>query len=524
MPNAGTITVGMVASTRQWTAGINRAKKDLDGFKGYLASSAKQVGAAFAGVVSVQALKSGLSELKSTLLDIDDLATQALKLGTTARDLDAMRFAAELLDTSTSALEKSMLRMGRSIYDAREGSKEQKVAFDQLGLSLDSLLSMKPADQFSAIASSLSRVSNETLQAALAQKVFGKGGAELLPIIRSGIAEFDKLRAEALATNAVLGDTTAAERFDEAHKRMQTEARRLREELAINAEPFAETWLRGMTRISQAVRGVDQDIKNLRIAGAAAQLTGPAKELFDLRIKEKQLKDLLAGQDPRSAAIDKYQSQLKELRKEIDRILNPQTYIQQRSSEDFLNQWRATLGTNTPFRDAFKSFKDLVKVGKSSFEDLARAGDVAAFKVGAAWREQHREYLANLKAEADAIRESIKSASMLFDDELARVGELVKAGALSVGDARKYLTDQADQLGLNGSSGPPSISSADIAGSASAANAIAEAIARARQPESQTDDIQKRIEKAVNDANKESEKQTKLLKDIKDNLSFSSTP
>jgi hypothetical protein len=101
-----------------------------------------------------------------------------------------------------------------------QGTNASADALKQLGIDYTSLQGMKPEDQFMMVAEALSRVSDASRRAALAQEVFGRSGTRMLPLINEGAAGIAKLRAEVAGTDfaaaAVNGDA-----FNDAMQRLQ---------------------------------------------------------------------------------------------------------------------------------------------------------------------------------------------------------------------------------------------------------------------------------------------------------------
>lgn len=527
----------MVANTKQWSKGIDRAKKDLDGFKSHVASSAKEIGAAFATIYSANRIA---TDIASAARALDDLDTSALKLGIATKELNAFRVAADLADVGVSGLEKSLVRMQKSIVDANSGSKVAADALAALNLNASDLIAMSVDKQFATIAGAIHNVNNQAQQTALAMDLFGKSGADLLPIFKSGSDKFSEFLAQGQKVSTSITQSTiqSAGELDNALKihsatidnflrsdvmadfyeamKMPVEwltalvdvstatfngEARAFELKPVNTEDFTGTqkWLKSLigesNRVATEIMRIDESLRNNPFSDAAR------KQITDeLTALERQFSALGMQIDIASMRMDEFN------RAKADAI-------QSKSTEEFLDSWRATLGTGggTPFRDAIDSFKGFAKQGKDAFDSLIRQGDVAAYRIGEAFRTQHREYMAGLKEEADAIRESIKSIDELFGDEMDRAAELVAAGQLSSTDAKKYLMQRADAFGLNGEkfSVPGGISNADIAGSAGAVNSIVEAIARSRGGSDDTEDIQKRIESRLEKLERQAEKQTK---------------
>ena len=116
----------------------------------------------------------------------DEVQKLSEKTGFSTESLSELRHAAELSGTSLQGLESGIKVMQRSLYDASQGLSTATDALDSLGLSYEELASLSPEEQFKAITNALADVEDESLKSALAQKVFGRAGTDLLPMLAQG--------------------------------------------------------------------------------------------------------------------------------------------------------------------------------------------------------------------------------------------------------------------------------------------------------------------------------------------------
>lgn len=130
----------------------------------------------------------------------DNLNTLSAKTGIGTQSLQKYKYAADLVDVSVDTIAKSNKRLGKSAYDAANGSKSQAEAFDKLGVSVtnsDGTLRDRDAI-FQDTISALGKMTNETERDALAQQLMGKAASELNPLIEDG-GETYKMVADTLS-------------------------------------------------------------------------------------------------------------------------------------------------------------------------------------------------------------------------------------------------------------------------------------------------------------------------------------
>lgn len=131
--------------------------------------------------------------------------------GMATEALSKLRFAGEQSEVEFGTLTMALGRMMRSAYDASQGTGEAADSWRALGIDVrDASGNLKDGGVlFGEIAGKIAGMTNPTEKAALAMRVFGRGGAQLLPLLNegaAGIEEFGK-RAEELG---IVLDTEAA--------------------------------------------------------------------------------------------------------------------------------------------------------------------------------------------------------------------------------------------------------------------------------------------------------------------------
>lgn len=145
----------------------------------------------------------------------DELQKMAGRTGVAVEALSGLKFAAEQSGTSLQTVEKGILKMNQAVLQVSRGSKNFIETFDKLGLSLENLKGLSPDEQFKLIADRLRAIEDPGLRAALAMQIFGKAGAEMLPMIMQGSAGIDALikKAEELGIVMSTEDANAAAKF-----------------------------------------------------------------------------------------------------------------------------------------------------------------------------------------------------------------------------------------------------------------------------------------------------------------------
>ena len=224
MSAIGKVSAIFTASTSGLTAGVKAASSSVRSLKGDtagLASSMRALvainGAQLFGSIASSAASGvrGLLSFAQGQADIIDNASKlSARLGFTYSEFAGLSLAADLAGVSMEMIGKATQKSEIAFAKAASGSKTATAAFASLGLSVEQLNSMSAAERFGAITDAISALPTEAQRAAASVEIFGKAGAELLPLFSGGAGGIAAARAEAdrlgLALSDVQGQTVEA--------------------------------------------------------------------------------------------------------------------------------------------------------------------------------------------------------------------------------------------------------------------------------------------------------------------------
>lgn len=169
-----------------------------------------QIKGAVAAYASIEGIRAGIGLLQESAERIDNLANTSAQLGESVPNIQSFRYAlAQMANIEPEAADQALVRMTRTLGQARSGSKEAAEAFANLGLDINQLAAMSPTQQFQAIADAIAGIEDPTQRAAAAVKLFGKEGTSLLPIFNEGAGAVAGMMAEAEALGLTLSQADA---------------------------------------------------------------------------------------------------------------------------------------------------------------------------------------------------------------------------------------------------------------------------------------------------------------------------
>jgi hypothetical protein len=190
------IKIGMQGSA-EVAAGLRSISDASSKLKGMLAG----VGAAIAGAAGLAAL--GQAAVNTAKLG-GELSDLAARTGISARALITLRQAFNDAGAGADSVGSTINRLQKTIYEAATAGGAASDAIVDLGLSTAALTKLAPEEQFSQVAAAISKIENPAQRSAAAMAIFGKSGAELLPLFADGGA-LDAARTALGALPDVLG-------------------------------------------------------------------------------------------------------------------------------------------------------------------------------------------------------------------------------------------------------------------------------------------------------------------------------
>lgn len=259
--NFGRVNVSITASTGGLTAGLSRATKTMTGFASKVTSTLNPLRmlsnvaqSTFGQLAMFSMARSAVNTLtgmaSAAAENVDVQSKLSRRLGTTYGELAGLKMAGDLAGVGIETIGAAMTKADVAMQKAAGGSKSAQAAFATLGLTAEQLQGMSSADRFEAIASSISGLETPAQRAAAAVALFGRSGAQLLPLFEGGADGIRRAREEAQAFGLALTNAQGQ-----------------------NIEEMNDSF----TRVYSAIQGVVQQV----VAHLAPAITAIAKQFTD---------------------------------------------------------------------------------------------------------------------------------------------------------------------------------------------------------------------------------------------------
>ncbi len=217
----GTLFVEYRATADKYLADLKQMAKDSKEFERTLkplVDHAKNLGIGFS--IAGAAINTALIGAAKVAANFGDaLDETAEKTGVTVENLGRLKYAAEQNDSSFEGLSTGLKFLSKNLFEAATGGKEQSKIFAALGIATKSATgAIRPAnDVLTDLSGIFSKLPNGAEKTALALKIFGKAGQDLIPFLNQGPEGLKKLGDEAERMGVVV-DAASAKLGDEFNK------------------------------------------------------------------------------------------------------------------------------------------------------------------------------------------------------------------------------------------------------------------------------------------------------------------
>lgn len=217
------LVIKLSADSAVLRADFDKARKHAESFTSSLTSAFSRLGGVIAGVFSAGALA---AMVKQAAQFGEEISLAAQRTGMATEQISALRFAAGQSNIEFSNLQNSLARLSKNIAGFGKDSDAAHRALKALGVSArDSSGQFVPLHGLLLnIADKFSQASDGGSKAAIAMALFGKSGAELIPLLNAGAAGIARLEARAKDLGVVLDAQAAsgAELFNDELQALQT--------------------------------------------------------------------------------------------------------------------------------------------------------------------------------------------------------------------------------------------------------------------------------------------------------------
>lgn len=216
----GALRVVLGADTASFESGLKKASSEASKFSASFAKVATIGAAAFAGLAAGVGVA-----VKGMIDEADKLSKASQKIGVPIEDLHALKIAADLADVSFEALSKGLVKLSKNMADAAlKPTGDAADAFKALAIDVKNADgTLKNSSQvLEEVSVAFAGAKDGAAKTAIAIKLFGKAGADLIPLLNEGKEGIAKTREEMQRLGLVLDNQTgkSAQEFNDNLRRL----------------------------------------------------------------------------------------------------------------------------------------------------------------------------------------------------------------------------------------------------------------------------------------------------------------
>jgi len=363
MATAGSIVVDLLMRTGSFETDSKRAEKRLRELQKTAVSAGKAIGVGLAAVATGAAVMA-----KQAIDAADDMDELAQKAGVSVEALSRLDYAAKISGVDIDTLSGGITKLTKFMVDSADAGSEQARIFEALGVeAMDATGGLRGADEvLKDLAGVFDDLPDGAEKTALAIKVFGKSGAELIPLLNQGadglakFAEKSDLVGYTLDTHTGKAAGDFNEKLDELGLSVDGLWRETLPSLLPKLEEFAELLNSDDFRngFGTIISGAATAIGWLgKLATTTANVTSFLGEEIAARVAGPSLDDPVRIQQ----AIDRQQ-------RLIDQLDQKGTGAERRNTSTYATEQRAEL----------KRLQDMLALGQEmAVEGATRAAQIA---------------------------------------------------------------------------------------------------------------------------------------------------
>jgi len=211
----GSLVVSLGLDAAQFTAGLSKSERQAqqwaDKFVGAIESARV---AALGSAAAIGAAYAVLDRQLESLAGFQDLAD---KIGDTAVNVATLQRAVDVSGVSFDTLSTASVKLTAALAKSDDESKGAALGLAAIGIEVDAFKKLSPVEQLDAVAQALAKFEDGAGKTATAVQIFGRSGAELMPILNDladGSERQTRLTEEQIAAADEYSKSTARLRSD----------------------------------------------------------------------------------------------------------------------------------------------------------------------------------------------------------------------------------------------------------------------------------------------------------------------
>lgn len=267
MSTLGNLTVTLEANIAEFNRNMSEASRRSEESMRRIDAAAGIAKAGMVALAAVAAVGTLAMLVKNAADAADSLRDMSQMTGISVEDLNGLGFAAGQAGGSLESMVAAAGKLNKAITESADGTGKSAVAFDALGISVkDAEGNLKKADVVMAeVADQFAKYEDGPEKAALAVQLFGKAGADMIPLLNEG---GDSMRENIAYAKQYSGQTTelsnAADEFNDTMGKLNVQQKSFSNALASAVLPI-------VNKVSNEILGAAESSNKFKGASDAVR-------------------------------------------------------------------------------------------------------------------------------------------------------------------------------------------------------------------------------------------------------------
>lgn len=269
MANLGSLVVSLEANMAKFNDDMNRASQvtqqamaNVEAATARAADSIKLIGLSMAGLAAGVSFQALVSQFDAVIESAAGLKDMAEKTGASVENLSGLSAVAKLVGQDMGGVEAAMTKFAKNLAGTSDESKGTAHALDTLGLKMRDLRQMDSAESLKLVADKLAEYRDGVGKTAMAQDLFGKSGAQLLPFLKD-LAESGDLVVKTTAAQALQADD-----YEKGLKRLTIAKNSLYKSITVELLPAANDFLSWLLEAKSSVGSLTGAVQQMAADGS----------------------------------------------------------------------------------------------------------------------------------------------------------------------------------------------------------------------------------------------------------------
>lgn len=206
MAYLGDLVVRLKAETADFQQDLGKTARLLDQASRTMMRSLGGVQSALTSLGAAATVGAFAAVIKQTIDAGDQMYKMSQKTGLSVEMLSGLAHVARLSDLDVNALQMSVKKLTTAMFDTAAGGKEQAALFKGIGIAaLDSTGGLRQTeDVLFDVADKFSKMKDGAEKTAIAVKLFGRTGMDMIPFLNQGAAGIREVLEEAKKLGVVM--------------------------------------------------------------------------------------------------------------------------------------------------------------------------------------------------------------------------------------------------------------------------------------------------------------------------------